>query len=390
MLTLAIEKRLREFRLQTAFDAGDELVVLFGPSGSGKTVTLRSIVGILRPDAGYIHIDGEPVFDAARGIDVPMQRRHVGYVPQNYGLFPHLTVAQNVAYGLVGVPTAEARARVGEMLERLELAPFERRRPRELSGGQQQRVALARALVTEPHVLLLDEPFSALDSGLRVRLRRDLRHIHREFRVTTLFISHDLGEAYTLADKIVVYDRGMVLQVGSRDEVFQRPASARVARLTGASNVFAAEVVAERPAPDGTAHPASQGEGAPPALVEVAALPLVEVAAPGLRLLARKPSTLLPPHVDVCVRPEAIAVQPATALDGGPNRLRARIVDETATAAYVTLYCAVQDGANGHQAPDLEVLVPIQTYEALGLRAQRECTLLIPPESIALLPRTDP
>jgi molybdate transport system ATP-binding protein len=383
VLELAIEKRLREFRLLTAFEAAADLVVLFGPSGSGKTVTLRSIVGILRPDAGYIRIDGEPVFDAARGIDVPMQRRRVGYVPQNYGLFPHLTVAENVAYGLARVAAAEARTRVGEMLDRLELAAFAGRRPRELSGGQQQRVALARALVTRPRVLLLDEPFSALDSGLRMRLRRDLLHIQRQFRITTLFISHDLGEAYMLADKLVVYDRGAVLQIGSREEVFFHPASAQVARLTGTTNVFPAELagppVARAADAASAGGAAAQGDDSPA---------LVEVVAPRLRLLAASPGRPLPRQVDVCVRPEAIGVQRATTGEPSPNHLPARILDETASVSHVTLYCEVGANANGHGAPDLEALVPVQTYQALGLRDTRECTLVIPPESVYLIPRS--
>jgi ABC-type sulfate/molybdate transport systems ATPase subunit len=400
VLELSIAKRLREFRLQVAFDAADELVVLFGPSGAGKTVTLRSIVGILRPDAGYIRVDGAPLFDAAHGVDLPMQRRRVGYVPQNYGLFPHLSVAENVAYGLGSLPAAARRARVGEMLQRLELSGFERRRPHELSGGQQQRVALARALVTQPRILLLDEPFAALDSALRLRLRRDVQRIHRQFPLTTLFISHDLGEAYALAEKIVVVDRGAVLQVGSREDVFQRPASARVARLTGAVNVFPAALAPATPTeiaaarltesgvvrPTSAANPSSSDFWLP--VRPVGAPPLVAVVAPPLRLLARPPTVPLPRHVDVCIRPEAIAVLPASAAPG-PNRLPARIVDEMATAAFVTLFCEPAAVSSGSPLPTLEVLVPVQTYEALRLRDIRACTLLIPPERITLLPRAD-
>jgi molybdate transport system ATP-binding protein len=392
MLEVAIHKRLRDFALDAAFDAADQLVVLFGPSGSGKTVTLRSIVGILRPDAGYVRIGGEAVFDAARGIDVPIQRRRVGYVPQSYGLFPHLTVGENVAYGLAGLPRAEARARVAEALERLELADLERRRPRELSGGQQQRVALARALVTRPRALLLDEPFAALDAPLRARLRRDLLQIHRQVRIPTLFISHDLGEAYMLAEKMVVYDRGHVLQIGSREDVFRRPASARVAQLTGASNVFAVAVAAAPP----PAAPLSVALA--PVLAHVlptpspdSAQPLVALRASHFTLLAPHPGDPLPARAEACVRPEAIAVEPAGALAGPPNRLPARIVDENATGVYYTLYCELladrgTPGVGDASAPVLEVLLPVQSYEALGLRVGRECTLVIPPAAVHVIP----
>jgi ABC-type sulfate/molybdate transport systems ATPase subunit len=391
VLELAIEKRLREFMLAAAFDAADQLVVLFGPSGSGKTVTLRCVAGILRPDAGYVCLDGERVFDAAQGTDVPIQRRRVGYVPQSYGLFPHLSVVDNVGYGLGGLGAAERRSRVGEMLERLDLVGLERRRPRELSGGQQQRVALARALVTRPRVLLLDEPFAALDATLRARLRRDLLRVHRQFRIPTLFISHDLGEAYMLAEKMVVYDGGRILQVGSRDDVFRRPASARVARLTGAANVFSATVARlhdEHPRPeDSTPSAASRSASREPS--GDATAPQVCLRASHFALVALDPGGPLPARVEACVRPEAIAVAPAGAFAGPPNRLPARIVDETATSLYHTLYCEVTGGpasaAAGKASPAWEVLVPTAAYEAAGLHAARECTLVIPPEAVYII-----
>jgi molybdate transport system ATP-binding protein len=360
MLEVAIRTRLREFQLAAAFSAGNELVVFFGPSGAGKTVTLRCIAGLLRPDAGAIHLDGQPVFDAARGIDVPVQRRRVGYVPQHYGLFPHLTVAENVAYGLTGVPRAEARARVADVLARLELTGLEGRRPRELSGGQQQRVALARALVTRPRVLLLDEPLSALDAGLRTRLRRDLLQVHRQFRVPTVLITHDLGEAYMLGERVVVFDRGQVLQVGSRDEVWYRPTSARVARLVGATNVLPAEVVG--PGPNG----------------------LVALRTPRFALSAVAPA---PPsgRVQAVIRPEAIQVERAEAPGPAPNRLHARIVDELGTGTHYTLYCQIEPAANGAE-PDLEVLLPAPRYAELDLAHTRTCALVIPPRAVHLLP----
>src|SRR6476661_9831168 len=163
MLEVRACKRLDGFVLEVDFVARAPITALVGPSGSGKTLTLRSIAGALRPDEGRVALDGEMLFDAERGINLPPQARHVGYVPQQYALFPHLDVAGNVGFGLREANGPEGRRRLAEMLERVELSGLERRRPSELSGGQQQRVALARALILQPRILLLDEPFAALD-----------------------------------------------------------------------------------------------------------------------------------------------------------------------------------------------------------------------------------
>jgi molybdate transport system ATP-binding protein len=258
------------------------------------------------------------------------------------------------------VPRAEARARVADVLARLELTGLEGRRPRELSGGQQQRVALARALVTRPRVLLLDEPLSALDAGLRARLRRDLLHVHRQFRVPTVLITHDLSEAYMLGERVVVFDRGQVLQVGSRDEVWYRPASARVARLVGASNVLPAEVV---------------GAGADG---------LVTLRTPRFALSVVAP-TPPPARVLAVIRPEAIQVERAEAPGPPLNRLRARIVDELGTGTHYTLYCQIEPAGNGGE-PDLEVLLSAPRYADLDLAHTRTCALVIPPRAVHLLP----
>src|SRR5215217_3533717 len=166
-LDVSIDRQLEGFTLDVTFSTAAQMTALVGPSGSGKTLTLRTIAGILAPDAGRIVLDGEPLFDSERDIDLPPQARRVSYVPQQYALFPHLTVEDNVGFGLRGVNTAERRRRIGELLELVELSGLERRRPHQLSGGQQQRVALARALIVRPRLLLLDEPFSALDASIR-------------------------------------------------------------------------------------------------------------------------------------------------------------------------------------------------------------------------------
>ena len=170
-------KALPGFTLDVAWDADDPVVALFGPSGAGKTLTLQCLAGVVRPDSGHVEVDGRVFFDSATGVDVPPQQRGLGYVFQGYALFPHLSVAGNVGFGIAHWPRERRRARVGEVLERLGLAALAARRPRELSGGQQQRVALGRALAPDPALLLLDEPLSALDGPLRRAVRAELGRI---------------------------------------------------------------------------------------------------------------------------------------------------------------------------------------------------------------------
>jgi len=202
----------RRFRLDVAFTAESGVLVLFGPSGSGKTVTLKTLAGLTRPDRGRFSLDGEVLFDSALGVDVPAAKRRIGFVFQDYALFPHLSVAENIGFGLsvgAGRPGGrERRTRVGEMLETLELTGLAGIFPRELSGGQRQRVALARALAVRPRLLLLDEPFSALDVPLRARMREELRRVTRLFSIPSVLITHDPGDVAALAEHVVIYNQG--------------------------------------------------------------------------------------------------------------------------------------------------------------------------------------
>ena len=204
---------------------------LVGASGSGKTTVLRALAGLERPDAGEIVFDGEPWFAAARRIDRPTQKRGVGFLHQDFALFPHLDVAQNIAFGLTRLSAAARNARVSELLSLLKLDGLQRRRPRELSGGQQQRVALARAVAGRPRLLLLDEPLSALDTPTRRELRGELRRLLQTLAIPTLLVTHDPADVQALADRVVVLDHGRVLQAGAAAEVFARPADQQVARL---------------------------------------------------------------------------------------------------------------------------------------------------------------
>jgi len=230
---------------ELACEAG-ELLALVGPSGSGKTSVLRAIAGLLRGRglSGSVRVGGETWFDSERHIDLPPQQRHAGFVFQHYALFPHLSAFDNVALA------AGERSRGGAveaLLERLGLAGLERRRPAELSGGQQQRVALARALAREPRVLLLDEPFSAVDAPTRQALYREMAALRRSLAVPMVLVTHDLGEARRLADTVVIIDAGSTLQSGTPAHVFASPRNARVAELVGIQNHFSGRFRKQEP-----------------------------------------------------------------------------------------------------------------------------------------------
>lgn len=211
-----------------------EFMTLLGPSGCGKTTLLNLVAGFFSTDAGEILIDGERVND------VPTFERGIGMMFQNYALFPHMTVANNIAYGLKArhVSKTEIDSRVGEVLALVKLTGLESRKPRQLSGGQQQRVALARALVINPKVLLLDEPFSALDKNLRASMQMELREIQRKLGVTTIFVTHDQSEALSLSDRLAVMSEGHIRQLGTPEEIYRRPCERFVASFVGDANVL--------------------------------------------------------------------------------------------------------------------------------------------------------
>ena len=231
------------FSLDVAWTAGDGVAVLFGPSGAGKTLTLHCLAGLLRPEAGRIVMDGRVLFDSAQGIHLPPQARRVGYVFQGSALFPHLTVQENVAFGLRHRPLAERTRRAAEVLARLDLGSLASRSPGDLSGGQRQRVAVARAIAMDPALMLLDEPLSALDLPLRRALRDELRLILDELHVPTVLVTHDFSEAYHLGDRMIVYDRGRVVQAAPRGELLWQPASEAVARILGLRNILQGTVL---------------------------------------------------------------------------------------------------------------------------------------------------
>ncbi|HVU86689.1 MAG TPA: molybdenum ABC transporter ATP-binding protein [Pirellulales bacterium] len=290
--------------------AGAGITVLFGPSGCGKTTILRALAGLERPDAGRIEFAGELWFDAATGVSLSPQRRGVGFLFQHYALFPHLTVGQNVAYGLDRRTDADTEAHVDAILARLQIAELAARYPAQLSGGQQQRVALARALACRPRLLLLDEPLSALDAPVREQLRGELRRLLLELARPTIMVTHDRVEALALADTVVVITEGQVRQTGPVHEVFSRPADRAIARVVGIETVVPGTI---------------ESEDAGLVTVKVADVTLTALATAGMGR-----------NVFVCLRGEDVLVQKeAAAGTSARNRLPARVTSRIAEGPMV-------------------------------------------------------
>ncbi|HET7340944.1 MAG TPA: ABC transporter ATP-binding protein [Methylomirabilota bacterium] len=370
-LDVALTKRLPGFTLDIAWHAGDGVAVLFGPSGAGKTLTLQCLAGLIRPDAGRITVGERVLFDGARGVDVPPQRRRIGYVFQGYALFPHLTVAGNVGFGLRQAPRAVRRERVAGVLARLGLGALARRYPRELSGGERQRVALGRALAIEPDLLLLDEPLSALDAPLRRSLRDELRALLAEVHTAAVVVTHDVTEAYRLADRIVVYDAGRVVQSAARTELLWQPASESVARIMGIPNILRGTVI--KATPD-----------------------RIQLRWRGQTLEAVNSPTrsyLPPPEAPIAffIRPEYVrlirkdrgAADPAHHM----NLMTGVIVGDEDFGTTSTLRIRLdQPGAPAQGEYDLEVEVPHLVYEILEIERDRRWEFSIHRGSIHVLP----
>lgn len=239
-LQIDITKKLPGFKLQINFSCGQEIIGVLGASGSGKSMLLNSIAGLIKPDKGRIVLDDVTFYDSETKVNIAPRNRKSGYLFQNYAMFPHLTVAENIAFGLGNLSKEEQKRKVSELLERFHLADMGKRYPSQISGGQQQRVALARALAAEPKILLLDEPFSALDEHLKTHMMKEMLESLKKFRGTTLFVTHNMAEAYRLCDRIVILNNGSVETLGLKQEVFQHPSSLVSAKITGCKNIAAA------------------------------------------------------------------------------------------------------------------------------------------------------
>ena len=332
-----------------------EVTVLFGPSGAGKTTILRCLAGLETPDEGAIRLGAETWFDANAGVNRPPQARRVGFLFQDYALFPHLSVAGNVGYGIAGLPRPERERRVADGLSFVGLSGLGARRPRELSGGESQRVALARALARHPALLLLDEPLSALDAPLRTRLRGELRTLLTSLDIPSLVVTHDRAEALALGDRVAVVVDGAIRQVGPVDEVFSRPADVSVAHVTGVESVLAGRVVAER---DGV---------------------LTVSIGPGTLAVADRDGVR--GEVFVCLRAEDVLLERGTpaARESARNHLAARVtsVSSEGPLVRVGLDCGFP----------LAALVTRPARDELGLASGAEVTAVVKAASVVLVPR---
>jgi molybdate transport system ATP-binding protein len=335
---------------------GFSITVLFGRSGSGKTTVLRSVAGLERPDRGSIRFGDEVWFDAARGIDVPPQRRVVGYLSQDYALFPHLTVSENIGYALRDRPPAARRARVEELLTFLQIDGLGDRRPSQISGGQQQRVALARAVARRPRLLLLDEPLSALDGPSRDDIRPGLRQLIARFAVPAQIVTHDRAEAMALADDMVVLEAGEVRQHGRMQDVFSHPVDSAVARLVGIETVAPGRVV-------------GGDEGL--VTVEVGRARVVAVG------VGRRGA-----EVAVCIHASDVLLFPTPAPPGSArNRWAARVLTVTPEGPLVR--------ARLDAGFDLTALVTREAAAELDLREGRPVTAVVKAPSVRLIEERD-
>lgn len=236
-----------EFVLEAEFRAAPGFTILFGPSGAGKTTVLDCVAGLAKPDSGRIAIGDRVLFDATQGTDLPVSKRHIGYVFQSLALFPHLTLEKNVQYGLTHLPQSERAERATAILQAFHIAHLAQRYPREISGGESQRAALARTLVTDPAVLLLDEPLAALDAATKSKIINDLRQWNQVHRIPILYVTHSREEVFALGERVIVLDAGRIVAQGTPHEVIEAPQQETIAQLVGFENIFDAVVESVHP-----------------------------------------------------------------------------------------------------------------------------------------------
>ncbi len=358
MLEVKIKRSLNGFSLDVAFSVNQEILSILGPSGAGKTMTLLCIAGLVRPDEGVIKLNGRVLFDSENGVCLPAQVRKIGFVFQNYALFPHLTVAENVAYGIQSLSKQAIEDRVAQLLEIIHIPKLKHRYPRELSSGQQQRVALVRAIAPEPEVLLLDEPFSALDTPRRERLEYELLALQQFYKGDILFVTHDLAQGYKLGSRIAVYEAGRLVQCDSKYNVISTPANRTVARLTGIKNLMGGYVTRiENP--------------------NVWVL-IPELGEP-LKIIPRRHMNIsVNQPVIIGIRPEYIHITESH----GENTVScqvSKLVDEVTNIH--CHFCADADEIKKH---NLEV--SLSRSSTLDLIEGQSCYLHLPPERLVILP----
>ena len=357
MLEVRIKRKLPGFKLEVDFTVNQEILAILGPSGSGKTMTLQCIAGLIRPDEGFVKLNEKVLLDSASGLNTPTQERNVGFVFQNYALFPHLTVSQNIAFGICKRPSKEIKERVTELLEKMNIQRLGDRYPRQLSAGQQQRVAVARALAPEPGLLLLDEPFSALDSLVKERLQLELQTLQKFYKGNILFVTHDLAEGYKLSSKIAVFDSGHIVQCDDKEKVVSCPSRHSVARLVGFKNLMEGLVVGFK---DGGV--------------------IIQVPELGGIIRSNSPNAAnlsIDNQVTIGVRPEYIQI-----VEGpGENTILSMLDTVVEGVAAINYYFHVKTvGATRHY-----IMVISSKQNVSVLKEGQSCYLRLPPEHIAVI-----
>jgi molybdate transport system ATP-binding protein len=353
-----------ELNASLACEAG--ITVLFGASGSGKTVTLDSLAGLVRADHGRILLHDHILFDSGSGAWLPPQRRGIGYVVQNYALFPHMTVEQNLTFGIQHLPPLERRRRIHEALELFRIAGLAKRRPQELSGGEKQRASIARALVRQPQMLLLDEPVRGLDYPLRAEFYQILGGLRERYRIPILLVTHDVSEGFFLGNHMAVYERGAIVQVGTPEEVFREPQSPEIARLLGIANIF---------------------EGVIEELDPMADCSKLRTAHFTLRL-PYLPGRLKGDPVRFCIPSDQVLLAAPEAGQSAArhDRIAVRIAEEVFAPNTVRLRLAVQsdeaDQASNHSGGWIECEVTRVAYQRMKLAQQKEWLAELPCRAI--------
>jgi molybdate transport system ATP-binding protein len=352
LLEFDLSKTYGAFKLTVSGRIGAEWLVMLAPSGAGKSLTLNMIAGLVRPDGGYVRLDGQTLFDGAAGTELPIRRRRLGYAFQSYALFPHMTVGANVAYGLPAGTDGWSQAL--RWLEFFHLGDRASAYPGELSGGQQQRVALARALASEPRALLLDEPLSALDPQIREGLQQDLAALKGELSIPVVLVTHDFNEAQLLGDKVIVLADGRIVEAGERESIFAHPHKHETARFLGVENVLPARVEGR------------QGKSG-------------IVLAQGLRVnVAGPPPFPQEKEVYLCIR--AADVRLAVDRKARPNRFTARVARITPLSGTNRVELAGDELAGA----ELAMLVDDYVLGRYELAEGSKITVWLPPEKVFL------
>lgn len=364
VLVARFSKKIGNFFIEADFEMGNEVLVLFGPSGSGKTSILRCLSGLLTPDQGFIELNGQVLFSSDGKkvrVNVPVHQRRIGFVFQDYALFPHMTVAENILYGCRD--RAKKQELLQSLVEKMRLKGLEDYYPHQLSGGQKQRVAIARALAMEPQLLLLDEPFSALDKPVRRKLQSDLLKLQKGMEIPIILVTHDLEDAFTMGTKLAVVNAGRIEQVGEKEEILKHPRTRAVARFTGARNIMEGKVLGK------------DEKG-------------IYLEWNGLVFEAPPHEAIPGSTVTFCIRPEDVMIiRPDRPLREGikENLLSGIIVQEIHRGTYWTLFFKVSSVETGRDY-DLEISIPLHAHTRLGLGAGKEITVSLKKSAIHIIP----